>query len=311
MKRGERQKMDREQERAAPINRARFHFDNLYDPQEKANIGPYVVRQIGDLNCEPGLWYPPHTQPVHEISYVVSGTGVFCANGVEYPVKRGSLFVNGADEVHEVRASRDDPFRYMYIGFRASRPIGMEIIEKMDSFYAHPTNRIAHNVFDVQESFIALFNELVVEDQLSGLMKECCVHQLLCQVYRLLNPRSNRNYIVGQGEKNDSEKLVYDIVHYLDNNVGSIDRLTKLSQVFGYSYSYIAKVFSGKMNESLGDYYHRRRFEKAREFLAFGMSVTEVSKLLGYQSIHAFSRAFKQQYGISPRVYMKKDGASK
>ena len=41
------------------------------------------------------------------------------------------------------------------------------------------------------------------------------------------------------------------------------------------------------------------------------MSVTEVSKLLGYQSIHAFSRAFKQQYGISPRVYVKKDGASK
>lgn len=286
-------------------NRARFHFDNLYHTREQMMIGPYIVKQVGDLSCEAGYRYPPHTQDVHEISYVVSGRGVFCANGERFDVRRGTLFVNAADDVHEIVSSMDDPIRYMYLGFRAQKPIASPIIQTLESFYARPVNRIGENMFEVQETFIHLLDEIVVADPYTELLKECCIHQLVCQVYRLLNPRDNRSYLIGAGEKTDVQRLVYDIAHYIDTNVGRLTTLAALSDQFGYSYAYIAKVFSQQMGESLYAYYAKRRFEKARDYLVHGVSVTEAARLLGYQSIHAFSRAFKKDSGLCPSEFAR------
>lgn len=285
--------------------RTRYHFDNLYHTSEQMHMGPYLVLQLGDINCEPGLRYPPHRQPVHEVSYVVSGKGVFSANGVNYPVHRGSLFVNASDDLHEVRASSDDPFRYMYLGFRAQKPITLPSIQTLEDYFSNPRTRCIHEAFEVQETFIRLLNELVVADNFSSLLKECCIHQLLCQVFRLMNPSTQRSYLLSEGQKTDTEKLVYNMAQHIDSHIGCLKRLTDLSEQFGYSYPYIARVFSQHMGESLHAYYTRRRFEKSVEFLAQGLSVTDISRMLGYQSIHAFSRAFKQEFNLSPRDYSK------
>ena len=57
------------------------------------------------------------------------------------------------------------------------------------------------------------------------------------------------------------------------------------------------------MGESLQAYFMRRKFEQAADRLRQGLSVTEVSEQTGYQSIHAFSRAFRHQMGMTPSEY--------
>jgi len=70
----------------------------------------------------------------------------------------------------------DDPIRYMYLGFRARKPITSPIIQTLENFYARPHNRIAEGMFEVQETFIRLLNEIIIADQFTGLLKECCIH---------------------------------------------------------------------------------------------------------------------------------------
>ena len=59
------------------------------------------------------------------------------------------------------------------------------------------------------------------------------------------------------------------------------------------------------MGESLQEYFLRRKYDYACELLQRGISVTEVAERLGYQSVHAFSRAFRARMGITPSVYGK------
>lgn len=59
------------------------------------------------------------------------------------------------------------------------------------------------------------------------------------------------------------------------------------------------------MGENLMSYYSKRRFEKAKERIAKGLSITNVSEKMGYKSIHAFSRAFKNYVGMTPTDYRK------
>ena len=51
----------------------------------------------------------------------------------------------------------------------------------------------------------------------------------------------------------------------------------------------------------------RLRMERAKQMLVYSsMSVTTVAQELGFDNIHAFSRAFKEMYQLSPKAYRQK-----
>ncbi|MEG0767952.1 MAG: helix-turn-helix domain-containing protein, partial [Clostridia bacterium] len=145
----------------------------------------------------------------------------------------------------------------------------------------------------------------MLSDPYSELLKECCVHQLLCRVYRMYNRRRSNAYQVGGGERTDEQRLVYDITHDVDMHIGNLDSLAMRSEKFCYNDTYIVNAFSQQMRETLFSYDSRRRFEKARDDMMQGVGITDIASLLGYPSIHAFSRAFENFMGICPSTYQE------
>ena len=53
------------------------------------------------------------------------------------------------------------------------------------------------------------------------------------------------------------------------------------------------------------EYLRRYRFARAMELLAGGMSVTDVSRQVGFRNLCHFSREFKNQLGVTPSQYRK------
>ncbi len=280
-------------------NRARFHFDKEF-LQNPVPIGFYEIHQLGDLSCEAGYEVPDHVQGMHEISYVVSGKGDFYANGTRYALQEGAVFLNSKGDIHRIVSSMDMPIRYMYLAFDFREPILDERIKMLSNFLGNPEQRLIYEKSEIQETFIKLLTEILINDPMTSLLKESLITTLLCKIYRLMYTNKTTAYRVTNGQTVDTKSLVYDIARYIDTNVGRIVNLQVLSSEFGYSYTYIARVFNDQMKETLSNYYTKRRFEKARDLLSKGNTVTEVSNKMGYQSIHAFSRAYKKYFGVSP-----------
>ena len=59
------------------------------------------VWQIGELSTEPGYEMPTHLQGCHEISYVVSGQGIFYTEGTALPAKQGDCLLYTSDAADE------------------------------------------------------------------------------------------------------------------------------------------------------------------------------------------------------------------
>ena len=286
-----------------PVNRAKFHFDNTYAGMDML-YGPYVLYQIGDLSCEAGYQTFEHEQAVYEITYVLSGTGAFYVDDTVYTMQKGDLLLVRKGQMHNIISAEIEPLRFFYLGFDFVEPIVNEKIAQLKSFFDTNEQVQFHNAVSLQDTFMRVLSEFISDDVLSNLLIEAYMQEIICGVYRIFSRKFYKNYLLS-GSNNSDEKLVYDVINYIDVHLESMENLSALSAEFGYSYTHIAQKFSAFTGESLKSYHTKRRFEKSNEYLRQGDSVTKVAELMGFKSIHAFSRAYKKYVGMAPREYKK------
>lgn len=83
--------------------------------------------------------------------------------------------------------------------------------------------------------------------------------------------------------------------------IGEPITIKELSRKVGTNECYLKKGFKEMFGTTIFDFYQSQRMEHAKYLLyEKGLSVTEVSALLGYSSISHFSTAFKKQTGLKP-----------
>ena len=285
-----------------PGQRARFHFDNTYGRTRR--VGPYILWQVGDLYCEPGYTIRPHEQAVYELTYAVSGRGVNLTGGTPYPMEPGTLFFNPRGDLHAIDADPGEALRYFYLGFDFPGGETGDTAELRRFFETLAPSRIPH-AEPVGDAFIRLFGEVLAGDAAGRLLCESLLQELLCLSWRLLGESGLRPYRASDARAVDA-RLVCDMIHYLDANAAQIGALSELEREFGYSYAHLAQKFSEITGESPRAYHTRCRFRRAQEYLRRGESVTKTAELCGYQSIHAFSRAFHRVTGVTPGEYRRK-----
>ena len=87
----------------------------------------------------------------------------------------------------------------------------------------------------------------------------------------------------------------------LIRHIGEPITIKELSRKAAINECYLKKGFKEMFGTTIFDFYQGQRMEHARYLLyEKGLSVTEVSMMLGYSSISHFSTAFKKHTGLKP-----------
>jgi AraC family transcriptional regulator len=98
----------------------------------------------------------------------------------------------------------------------------------------------------------------------------------------------------------DREKIIKSR-EILLQHIGEPLTIKELSRKVAINECYLKKGFKELFGTTIFDFYQGQRMEHARYLLyEKGLSVTDVSMLLGYSSISHFSTAFKKQTGLKP-----------
>jgi AraC family transcriptional regulator len=102
----------------------------------------------------------------------------------------------------------------------------------------------------------------------------------------------------------DHSECIEEVLRYIRENIHEpLDRET-LAGVAGFSVPHFHRVFTAQVGESAISYVRRIRLERAGRKLRMGaVDITQVALAAGYDSHAAFSRAFKQQYSLSPSEF--------
>ncbi len=305
LKKGRKNEMNNRVSDWSKDSEVHFHFDNIYltNPQQHDAV---ILYQAGDLHGKPGYKVQAHEQICYEISLVVSGKGSFTIAGERYELEEGDIVLNVPGELHQIDADCGTSFRYYYAGFNFDLQ-GQEEhpfvhIKKM---FDHSDCRIVKNKLRIDIPFSHLLSELINLKNYSSYMIGMYLQQLIVISYRSFYESWEKSYKQDSSKKN-GVSLVYEVINYIDLNLEKIRELSRIAEELHYSYSYMSHTFSKEVGLTIQEYYNRKRFEKAVYWLQQGeLSITEIAAGLSYQSIHAFSKAFRKNFGISPTEYQQ------
>lgn len=97
------------------------------------------------------------------------------------------------------------------------------------------------------------------------------------------------------------------IEKYILGNLGDPDlSVASIADALGYSARHVHRLFDG-FDFSVGDWIKRRRLLAARTLLASNpsrdLSVAQVAYRFGFRQHSHFSRAFKEEFGVSPKQF--------
>ena len=94
---------------------------------------------------------------------------------------------------------------------------------------------------------------------------------------------------------------IEDVMRYIRAHISEPIRRETLAEIAGFSVPHFHRIFTAHVGESAISYIRRLRLERAARKLRMGaVDITEVALAAGYDSHAAFSKAFKQQFGLSP-----------
>jgi AraC-like DNA-binding protein len=114
-------------------------------------------------------------------------------------------------------------------------------------------------------------------------------------------PRERRDI---HSSRDVRDVLLEKIDHYVREHLTQAVTISQLATELGYSVSHLRAVFRDRLGVSLGRYMRESRLSEAAQLLQKSeFNVSEIGERCGFESLYAFSRAFRKAYGIPPRSY--------
>jgi AraC family transcriptional regulator len=101
---------------------------------------------------------------------------------------------------------------------------------------------------------------------------------------------------------------ISDVENYIREHIDESLNREVLAAVAGFSVPHFHRIFTAHVGENIASYVRRVRMERAGRKLRMGaVDITQVALAAGYDTHSAFSKAFKQHFGLSPSEFRQLD----
>lgn len=243
-----------------------------------------------------------HHHDFYEVYYLLSGQVDYWVDGRIYRLNPGDLLLINPMELHRPMVSPDSLYERIVLW------IARDFLEGLKTgggdlsrcFQPDISNRICPSSRE-QSALKARMGDLVREfysrEYGSDLSAQGLFLQLMVQLNRLVTKGQSRE------QTQPLSPLVQKALQYISDHPADALSLENIAAACYVSKYYLSHAFAKEMGISVYRYVMLRRLLHARQLLLSGEPAGQVSTACGFSDYTSFYRAFKGEYGISPRDF--------
>ena len=269
---------------------------SIFPNQNFVDLGLF---QFGWERCAPAHSFGPAARNHYLFHYILSGTGTLMADdskGVTQTYSNKSMqgFMIFPNQITTYVADKQLPWEYVWLEFDGLRVKSLldTIGLSLDKPVYHARNK------NLRED---MANEMLY---ISRHKDESPFH-LIGHLYLFLDYllRSAADEQLEHGSKL-REFYIHEALTYIEHNFQNEITIEDIAGVCGLNRTYFGKIFKEALGKTPQEFLLNYRMLKAAELLKLtSLSIGDVGLAVGYANQMHFSRAFKNNYGISPREW--------
>jgi AraC family transcriptional regulator of arabinose operon len=224
-----------------------------------------------------------------DIWYVWKGEGEVILNGAARKVRGGTCYLFKPGDRVEAAHIPENPLTVTYIHFT---------VQHSDT----ELMALSSWITDTASSFLQVYLDRFVAVMMAREVHYDIEARLLLKLILLAYQRSSLSLQLLNNKHNHRHyPAMAEIASFIRENPGAVSDIATLAAKAYLSPRYFSLKFKEIMGQTIESYIIDQKIERAEYLLRYhGMSVSEVSDALGYQSIYFFSRQFKKVRGYSP-----------
>ena len=233
-----------------------------------------------------------------ELFAVYEGSLRFYLNEQVYPLQAGEFMLVNSNEIHSV----DSP--------KPNRTIVLQIpLKTFEDYYTGEQYiRFTHTPRMQDGEVMRLIGDIYTsyEEQRCGYeMKVKGLYYML--LYLLVTEYRETDVTPDMVKWNKNLNRLSLITDYIKENYDSDLSLETLAEIFGYSPTYLSRMFQKYAGINYKSYLQSIRLERAFQELAnTGHTISEAALNNGFPNSKALAKAFQKKYGILPSEYRKR-----
>ncbi len=250
-----------------------------------------------------------HYHDFHKIIIFLKGNVTYMIEGKAYKLRPWDTLIISQSQIHKPIIDPAEDYERIIIWFNPEMIAehnheDANLLECFEVSMNRENNRL--RLFEEQLRKVKrIVNDLIEEEENPAFGSDVLIRALFVQLIILLNRNllddSRRNQSIDvQFDQNINEIVTY-INQHLDGDL-SISHLASL--VFMSKY-HLMRKFKAYTGYTLHQYIVQKRLMYAKALMAEGVRLTDVCQSAGFNDYSGFVRAFKKEFGISPREYMK------
>ena len=259
--------------------------------------------------------HAPEKHNFWEMVYVDSGRINAITNGVGLTLEEGQAIFHEPMEVHAHISDNRVANNMLVISFTADGEMLRHL--KGKTFNLNKTGKMLLSLFldEAKNALGTVPSNYENKENLNFRNDVFGASQLLnCYftefIIRLIRSGSDMSEKLETSKKsrdianNSLSELISD---YLKSSVYTPITLKELCEHFLIGKTQLCKIFRESTGQSPMEYYMEQKISEAKKLLREkNHTVSQISDMLGYSSIHIFSRAFKKAVGLSPTAYQRR-----
>lgn len=271
-------------------------LDNPLGEAELSPEGNLYFAYCGFEECRPGHSYGPYARTNYVIHVIRRGSGTLVWNKKRYEARAGQMFILFPGETTFYHADETDPWDYCWIGFRGA---AAEKIVKEIGFTPDQPVLAFRNV----DAFSAIIMEMLQlrKRQLPDVLRrQACLYELMAMLIE------NAELCGIRRDDADDPELSYSgyALRYIQRNFADRILVADIAAHIGISRGYLTRLIKEATGMSPQEYLISLRMDHASRQLRHSPDpIRDVAQACGYSDSLAFSKAFKQHFGMSPSEY--------